>query len=134
MTTVHRFRGSRLKTFHTCREVNSTDINAKNAVKNDIAGVNSINVDANDAVTNDIADTKSISTNINNLVDDYAGIDFHSIHDRNKLDESFKANAQPEKYRDSYPKRERRPALKVRENQIDTDEIPTIYNLAANAS
>src|SRR6266498_4155950 len=106
MTTVHRFRGSRLKTFHTCREVNSTDtnaneavkndmagtnnidINAKNAVKNDIAGVNSINVDANDAVTNDIADTKSISTNINNLVDDYAGIDFHSIHDRNKLDES----------------------------------------------
>ncbi len=95
----------------SCREVNSTDINindtvkndivgtnsintnAKNTIKNDIAGVNSINADVNDAVINDIAGTKSISTNINDLVDDYAGIDFYSIYDRNELDESFKANA-----------------------------------------
>ena len=95
---------------------NSVNTDANNTVKNDITDTNSINGDANDAVTNDIAGIKSISTNINNLVDNYAGIDFYNIYDRNELDESFKANAQPEKHKDAYLKRERRPALKVREN------------------
>ena len=72
--------------------INNIDTDAKNAVKNDIASVNSINADVNDAVINDIAGIKSISININDLVDDYADIDFHSIYDRNELDESFKVN------------------------------------------